>query len=97
MFKPMIILFNNWFISGNKAVGGGNIKNEDPFKLMEIKAIKTALQKTKGCNFNNIKTLNFRKVLNQLTISVELSICKPSIDGLQQSADNSTLSCIFCK
>ncbi|XP_026327022.1 pericentriolar material 1 protein isoform X4 [Hyposmocoma kahamanoa] len=27
--------------------GGGNIKNEDPFKLMEIKAIKTALQKTK--------------------------------------------------
>ncbi|XP_063374985.1 uncharacterized protein LOC134662642 [Cydia amplana] len=26
---------------------GGNIKNEDPFKLMEIKAIKTALQKTK--------------------------------------------------
>lgn len=27
---------------------GGNIKNEDPFKLMEIKAIKTALQKTKG-------------------------------------------------
>lgn len=52
----MIILFNNWFISGNKAVGGGNIKNEDPFKLMEIKAIKTALQKTKGCNFNNIKT-----------------------------------------
>nr|XP_037870689.1 myb-like protein I isoform X9 [Bombyx mori] len=26
---------------------GNNIKNEDPFKLMEIKAIKTALQKTK--------------------------------------------------
>ncbi|XP_061706728.1 uncharacterized protein LOC133517428 [Cydia pomonella] len=26
---------------------GGNIKNGDPFKLMEIKAIKTALQKTK--------------------------------------------------
>ncbi|CAH0759230.1 unnamed protein product [Diatraea saccharalis] len=25
----------------------GNIKNDDPFKLMEIKAIKTALQKTK--------------------------------------------------
>jgi hypothetical protein len=32
---------------GNKS-GNGNIKNEDPFKLMEIKAIKTALQKTKG-------------------------------------------------
>ncbi|XP_049888091.1 uncharacterized protein LOC126382335 isoform X3 [Pectinophora gossypiella] len=31
---------------GNKS--GGNIKNEDPFKLMEIKAIKTALQKTKA-------------------------------------------------
>ncbi|XP_060800710.1 pericentriolar material 1 protein isoform X1 [Amyelois transitella] len=26
---------------------GGSVKNEDPFKLMEIKAIKTALQKTK--------------------------------------------------
>ncbi|CAK1551834.1 unnamed protein product [Leptosia nina] len=26
---------------------GANLKNEDPFKLMEIKAIKTALQKTK--------------------------------------------------
>ncbi|CAH0397483.1 unnamed protein product [Chilo suppressalis] len=30
----------------NKPVSG-NIKNDDPFKLMEIKAIKTALQKTK--------------------------------------------------
>lgn len=34
------------YVTGNKS--GGNIKNEDPFKLMEIKAIKTALQKTKG-------------------------------------------------
>lgn len=31
----------------NKASGSNN-KNEDPYKLMEIKAIKTALQKTKG-------------------------------------------------
>ncbi|KAJ0179369.1 hypothetical protein K1T71_005081 [Dendrolimus kikuchii] len=30
-----------------KCMKAGNIKNEDPFKLMEIKAIKTALQKTK--------------------------------------------------
>lgn len=34
---------------------GGNIKNEDPFKLMEIKAIKTALQKTKGKLIDIIK------------------------------------------
>lgn len=50
--KDVIPVTNHHHFSpGNKS--GGNIKNEDPFKLMEIKAIKTALQKTKGIKMIN--------------------------------------------
>lgn len=42
----IIIVFVILCFLGNKT--GVNLNNEDPFKLMEINAIKTALQKTKG-------------------------------------------------